>query len=129
MKKRTRIHNFSFISFLKQETQNQVLMLLLQVHFHKNVRSMKVKLSQINVSPVSAQKFTTREIGDLVESMEFTDIPPDLPRRKKSADLMNEIQRLYQNYTKAQEDTNDLPDTTSNKNYPDNSKQLEAWYW
>ena len=137
---------------------------------------MKVKLSQIKVSPISDQKYTTREIEDLVESMEmnellepivvtqdkfiisghrryvvakflgweeidviirhvdpinieYTDIPSNLHNRNKSAEVLNEIQQLYQNYHKTQENSNDLPFTKSDQYYPDNSKQQESWYW
>ena len=137
---------------------------------------MKVKLSQIKISPVSHQKYTTREIEDLVESMEmnellepivvtrdkfvisgyrryivakflgweeievlirnvdqgnmeYTVISSDLHRSKKSAEVLSEIQQLYQSYIKTQGSKNDLPNTASNKNLHGNSKQLESWYW
>ena len=137
---------------------------------------MKVKLSQIKISPVCDQKYTTREIEDLVESMEmnellepivvtrdkfvisgyrryivakflgweeievlirnvdqgnmeYTVISSDLHRSKKSAEVLSEIQQLYQSYIKTQGSKNDLPNTASNKNLHGNSKQLESWYW
>jgi hypothetical protein len=137
---------------------------------------MKVKLSQIKISPECDQKYTIHEIEELVESMEmnelmapivvthnkfivsghrqyemakflgweeidviiqtadqenqeYTVIPSYLNPQKKRAEVLNDIQQLYQNYHKSQENSGDLSDSTSTQNLPDESRQQESWYW
>jgi len=133
---------------------------------------MKVKLSQIRVNPSHDQVYTTREIDDLVESMEMNELlepivvtrdkfiisgfrryfvakflgweeieviigdndaaSPEftgLPQRNKSREVLSEIQQLYQNYTNNQGNNNTTQGTHSNQNNPDNSRQIESWYW
>jgi ParB-like nuclease domain len=69
-------------------------------------------------------------IGEKMQvRQEFTDLPADMPRRKKSGEILNEIQQLYQNYTHKQEGTGSLPNEKSASNNADNSRQLESWYW
>jgi len=65
-------------------------------------------------------------VGDNEEtSPEFT----GLPQRNKSREVLSEIQQLYQNYTKTQGNINIAPTAQSKQNNPDNSRQMESWYW
>lgn len=62
------------------------------------------------------------------ENPEYFEIPSSRQPRKKSTEVLNEIQKLYQNYSKPQEDTKQSSGTTA-QNFPDNSRQVESWYW
>ena len=62
------------------------------------------------------------------EHMEYTIISSNQHRKKKSSELMNEIQRLYQNYSKSTTETTEndhwISNTPSGK-----TQQTESWYW
>lgn len=67
-------------------------------------------------------------IRDVSEAdMEYTIVSSNQHRRKKSAEVLNEIQRLYQNYTRSQ-GTHDHP-YRSPQESPENPRHVESWYW
>jgi len=72
-------------------------------------------------------EIVVREID--TEDMEFTMVSANQYRRKKSAEVLNEIQRLYQNYSK----NLSAPDSPSNPEKEhdahNNASHVESWYW
>jgi ParB/RepB/Spo0J family partition protein len=64
----------------------------------------------------------------VTDSMEYTTYPPAHHTQKKSSDALNEIQRLYHNYTRSHQGNEDM---TSNpdKQQNDSFMQFESWYW
>ena len=63
------------------------------------------------------------------ENTQHTTISPENANRKNSVKVLNEIQQLYQNYTKTAENKTDISNTMPNKDNPDTSRHLESWYW
>jgi ParB family transcriptional regulator, chromosome partitioning protein len=66
-----------------------------------------------------------REVDE--SNMEYTIVSANQHRRKKSAEVLNEIQRLYQNYARSQ-GPGKVP------SYPvqpgqESDRQTESWYW
>jgi ParB family transcriptional regulator, chromosome partitioning protein len=82
-----------------------------------------------------AAKFLKWEEIDVIirnvdnENMEYTIITSNQHRQKKSVEVLNEIQRLYQNYTRPRGNTSDSNTPLSGKRNIDNNRQYESWYW
>ena len=62
------------------------------------------------------------------EHMEYTIISSNQHRKKKSSELMNEIQRLYQSYCKPTTDTPEK-DPWISKSPAGKTQHTESWYW
>jgi ParB/RepB/Spo0J family partition protein len=60
-------------------------------------------------------------------NMEYTIVSANQHRRKKSAEVLNEIQRLYQNYARSQGPGKDpsVPPPPGQGS----DRQTESWYW
>jgi ParB family transcriptional regulator, chromosome partitioning protein len=63
-----------------------------------------------------------------LEKMEYTIISSNQHRKKKSSEVMNEIQRLYNNYSNPQGEQQER-NPWSDKHFSDLSRQQESWYW
>lgn len=60
---------------------------------------------------------------------EFTDISSGMSQRKKSTDVLNEIQQLYQNYTRLVGQTQDPSESDEKTGRTGTTHQMESWYW
>jgi ParB family chromosome partitioning protein len=68
-----------------------------------------------------------RDISE--EDMEYTIVSSNQHRQKKSVEVLNEIQRLYQNYTRSKDRQQDYQQQKEVQIFPENPRKLDSWYW
>jgi ParB family transcriptional regulator, chromosome partitioning protein len=63
------------------------------------------------------------------EDMEFAIVSSNQHRHKKSVEVLNEIQRLYQGYARHQATHHEPYTPPREQDAPATPKQMETWYW